>query len=170
MSAFSFLLLIAPLRLLLPLQNKLKKIKEKYKDQDEEDRELMMQLLGVRMNKLRQPHCPLALKRRHSTASTLCSLQSAGSAKDEKDKGKKGKKGKGKEEPVRKQQQQKPRNVASAVKKPEQTGGGEEKEEKPPGEEGAPAEQEDKVDKPSRLVSVRICQLPARLTSKCTYL
>uniref|UniRef100_A0A673C6U6 Ribosome quality control complex subunit NEMF n=1 Tax=Sphaeramia orbicularis TaxID=375764 RepID=A0A673C6U6_9TELE len=30
------------------LQNKLKKIKEKYKDQDEEDRELMMQLLGVR--------------------------------------------------------------------------------------------------------------------------
>ena len=35
---------------LLSLQNKLKKIKEKYKDQDEEDRELMMQLLGVRMN------------------------------------------------------------------------------------------------------------------------
>lgn len=33
---------------LLPGQNKLKKIKEKYKDQDEEDRELMMQLLGVR--------------------------------------------------------------------------------------------------------------------------
>lgn len=31
------------------LQNKLKKIKEKYKDQDEEDRELMMQLLAVRM-------------------------------------------------------------------------------------------------------------------------
>lgn len=31
----------------LSLQNKLKKIKEKYKDQDEEDRELMMQLLGV---------------------------------------------------------------------------------------------------------------------------
>lgn len=28
-------------------QNKLKKMKEKYKDQDEEDRELMMQLLGV---------------------------------------------------------------------------------------------------------------------------
>lgn len=37
--------------LLLSLQNKLKKIKEKYKDQDEEDRELMMQLLGVRVNK-----------------------------------------------------------------------------------------------------------------------
>uniref|UniRef100_A0A4W6ENY6 Ribosome quality control complex subunit NEMF n=1 Tax=Lates calcarifer TaxID=8187 RepID=A0A4W6ENY6_LATCA len=35
----------------LTLFNKLKKIKEKYKDQDEEDRELMMQLLGVRMNK-----------------------------------------------------------------------------------------------------------------------
>lgn len=34
------------------LQNKLKKIKEKYKDQDEEDRELMMQLLGVRIGKL----------------------------------------------------------------------------------------------------------------------
>lgn len=31
------------------LQNKLKKIKEKYKDQDEEDRELMMQLLAVRI-------------------------------------------------------------------------------------------------------------------------
>uniref|UniRef100_A0A8D3DQB7 Ribosome quality control complex subunit NEMF n=1 Tax=Scophthalmus maximus TaxID=52904 RepID=A0A8D3DQB7_SCOMX len=31
--------------------NKLKKIKEKYKDQDEEDRELRMQLLGVRMTK-----------------------------------------------------------------------------------------------------------------------
>lgn len=30
-------------------QNKLKKIKDKYKDQDEEDRELMMKLLGVRM-------------------------------------------------------------------------------------------------------------------------
>uniref|UniRef100_A0A8C6XG73 Ribosome quality control complex subunit NEMF n=1 Tax=Naja naja TaxID=35670 RepID=A0A8C6XG73_NAJNA len=29
-------------------QNKLKKIKEKYKDQDEEDRELIMKLLGVR--------------------------------------------------------------------------------------------------------------------------
>lgn len=28
-------------------QNKLKKIKDKYKDQDEEDRELMMKLLGV---------------------------------------------------------------------------------------------------------------------------
>lgn len=36
--------------LLLSLQNKLKKIKEKYKDQDEEDRELMMQLLGVNKN------------------------------------------------------------------------------------------------------------------------
>lgn len=36
---------------LLSPQNKLKKIKEKYKDQDEEDRELMMQLLGVRTNK-----------------------------------------------------------------------------------------------------------------------
>lgn len=34
---------------LMLLQNKLKKIKEKYKDQDEEDRELMMQLLGVRI-------------------------------------------------------------------------------------------------------------------------
>lgn len=33
---------------LVSLQNKLKKIKEKYKDQDEEDRELMMKLLGVK--------------------------------------------------------------------------------------------------------------------------
>lgn len=39
--------------LLLSGQNKLKKIKEKYKDQDEEDRELMMQLLGVRKTR---PH------------------------------------------------------------------------------------------------------------------
>lgn len=36
-------------------QNKLKKIKEKYKDQDEEDRELMMQLLGVRKTPLFLP-------------------------------------------------------------------------------------------------------------------
>lgn len=28
-------------------QNKLKKMKDKYKDQDEEDREMMMKLLGV---------------------------------------------------------------------------------------------------------------------------
>ncbi|CAL8289824.1 ribosome quality control complex subunit NEMF [Gadus morhua] len=46
-------------------KNKLKKIKDKYRDQDEEDKELMMKLLG-----------------------------SAGSAKEEKEKGKKGKKGK----------------------------------------------------------------------------
>lgn len=34
---------------LLPflLQSKMKKMKEKYKDQDEEDRELIMKLLGV---------------------------------------------------------------------------------------------------------------------------
>uniref|UniRef100_A0A7N8XT63 Ribosome quality control complex subunit NEMF n=1 Tax=Mastacembelus armatus TaxID=205130 RepID=A0A7N8XT63_9TELE len=66
---------------------------KKYKDQDEEDRELMMQLLG-----------------------------SAGSTKDEKDKGKKGKKGKGKDEPVRKppfqKQPQKPRNMDAAARKP----------------------------------------------------
>uniref|UniRef100_A0A7N8YCY0 Ribosome quality control complex subunit NEMF n=1 Tax=Mastacembelus armatus TaxID=205130 RepID=A0A7N8YCY0_9TELE len=68
---------------------------KKYKDQDEEDRELMMQLLG-----------------------------SAGSTKDEKDKGKKGKKGKGKDEPVRKppfqKQPQKPRNMDAAARKPAQ--------------------------------------------------
>lgn len=29
------------------LQSKMKKMKEKYKDQDEEDRELIMKLLGV---------------------------------------------------------------------------------------------------------------------------
>lgn len=39
------------------LQNKLKKIKEKYKDQDEEDRELMMQLLAVRV----RTHDPMLL-------------------------------------------------------------------------------------------------------------
>lgn len=32
------------------MKAKLKKIKEKYKDQDEEDRELMMKLLGVSIN------------------------------------------------------------------------------------------------------------------------
>lgn len=40
---------------------------------------------------------------------------------------------------------QKPRNVETAAKKPEQTRGGEDTEERPPGEEGGPAEQEDKV-------------------------
>lgn len=39
-----------------PLQSKIKKMKEKYKDQDEEDRELIMKLLGVRARK-RCPHC-----------------------------------------------------------------------------------------------------------------
>ncbi|XP_029316522.1 ribosome quality control complex subunit NEMF isoform X2 [Cottoperca gobio] len=101
-------------------RNKLKKIKEKYKDQDEEDRELMMQLLG-----------------------------SAGSAKEEKDKGKKGKKGKGKDDHVRKpplqKPPQKPRTVEAAPNKTE-TGGGEGEEERQPGEEGGPAEQEDKED------------------------
>lgn len=98
-------------------KNKLKKIKEKYKDQDEDDRELMMQLLG-----------------------------SAGSTKEEKDKGKKGKKGKGKEEPVRKpaaqKQHEKTRNVETAVKKAEEVEG----EKRQPGEEGGAAEQEDKED------------------------
>uniref|UniRef100_A0A7N8XYI1 Ribosome quality control complex subunit NEMF n=1 Tax=Mastacembelus armatus TaxID=205130 RepID=A0A7N8XYI1_9TELE len=92
-------------------KNKLKKIKEKYKDQDEEDRELMMQLLG-----------------------------SAGSTKDEKDKGKKGKKGKGKDEPVRKppfqKQPQKPRNMDAAARKPAQMAAGKDEEERQPGEEG----------------------------------
>ncbi|XP_061156611.1 ribosome quality control complex subunit NEMF-like [Syngnathus typhle] len=74
-------------------KNKMKKIKEKYKDQDEEDRELMMQLLG-----------------------------SAGASKEEKDKGKKGKKGKGKEEPPKKPPPQKPppRPHQASTKKPEQ--------------------------------------------------
>lgn len=44
-------MLLTHVFLLLSLQNKLKKIKEKYKDQDEEDRELMMQLLGARVNR-----------------------------------------------------------------------------------------------------------------------
>lgn len=73
----------------------------------------------------------------------FCFCQSAGS-KEEKEKGKKGKKGKGKDEPVRKPAPQKappkPRPVEAALKKPEPAAGGEE-----PGEEGAPAEQEDKV-------------------------
>uniref|UniRef100_A0A3B4UU49 Ribosome quality control complex subunit NEMF n=1 Tax=Seriola dumerili TaxID=41447 RepID=A0A3B4UU49_SERDU len=94
---------------------------KKYKDQDEEDRELMMQLLG-----------------------------SAGHTKDEKDKGKKGKKGKGKDEPVRKppsqKPPQKPRNMETAAKKPERTGGEEGEEDRQPGEEGGAAEPEDKED------------------------
>ncbi|XP_061553294.1 ribosome quality control complex subunit NEMF-like isoform X2 [Phycodurus eques] len=77
-------------------KNKLKKIKEKYKDQDEEDRELMMQLLG-----------------------------SAGASKEDKDKGKKGKKGKGKEEPPRKPPPQKPPpktpQEVTTAKKPQET-------------------------------------------------
>ncbi|XP_061700923.1 ribosome quality control complex subunit NEMF-like isoform X2 [Syngnathoides biaculeatus] len=72
-------------------KNKLKKIKEKYKDQDEEDRELMMQLLG-----------------------------SAGASKEEKDKGKKGKKGKGKEEPPKKPPP-KTRQEVTVAKKPQET-------------------------------------------------
>ncbi|XP_034381092.1 nuclear export mediator factor Nemf-like [Cyclopterus lumpus] len=104
-------------------RNKLKKIKEKYKDQDEEDRELRMQLLG-----------------------------SAGSAKEEKDKGKKGKKGKGKgkdeaaKKPAPQKPPPKPRIEEIAAKKPEQAVAVEGDEERPPGEEGGPAEQEDKED------------------------
>lgn len=40
------------------LQSKLKKIKEKYKDQDEEDRELIMKLLGVRQDSNTFPSLP----------------------------------------------------------------------------------------------------------------
>uniref|UniRef100_A0A8C3ASN8 Ribosome quality control complex subunit NEMF n=1 Tax=Cyclopterus lumpus TaxID=8103 RepID=A0A8C3ASN8_CYCLU len=95
---------------------------KKYKDQDEEDRELRMQLLG-----------------------------SAGSAKEEKDKGKKGKKGKGKgkdeaaKKPAPQKPPPKPRIEEIAAKKPEQAVAVEGDEERPPGEEGGPAEQEDKV-------------------------
>ncbi|CAG10414.1 unnamed protein product, partial [Tetraodon nigroviridis] len=100
-------------------KNKLKKIKEKYKDQDEEDRELMMQLLA-----------------------------SAGPTKEEKEKAKKGKKGKGKEEPSRKAPPQKPapkpRQTEAAGKNPEETGGKEETEQKE--EEGGAAEQEKEDD------------------------
>lgn len=154
-------------------QNKLKKIKEKYKDQDEEDRELMMQLLGVRMNKnnhaTRGWHCTVSRSWRHLLDIVLLQfkwtqsltfahqirlwlflLQSAGPTKEEKDKGKKGKKGKGKDEPVRKpplqKQPQKPRNMETAAKKPERTGGEEGEEQRQPGEEGGAAEPEDKVD------------------------
>lgn len=118
-------------------QNKLKKIKEKYKDQDEEDRELMMQLLGVRMNKTTthatHGYCYCSTAQCHITVMTsparccvvavwqdtifeiratdkimtVFPLQSAGHTKEEKEKGKKGKKGKGKDEPVRKPPPQK---------------------------------------------------------------
>lgn len=122
-------------------QNKLKKIKEKYKDQDEEDRELMMQLLGV--SREERPSDGQRPGRSKWLGVTLCPLQSAGAAKEEKDKGKKGKKGKGKDEPVKRPQPQKPpqkpRPVEAAAKKPEQAGGGQD------AEEGAAAEQEEKV-------------------------
>ncbi|MCI4382891.1 hypothetical protein PGIGA_G00019920 [Pangasianodon gigas] len=73
-------------------KNKLKKIKDKYKDQDEEDRELMMKLLG-----------------------------SAGSNKEEKGKkGKKGKEEPVKLAPQK--SAQKPRVPANVVKKAEQPG------------------------------------------------
>lgn len=41
---------ISPLMCLCFPQNKLKKMKDKYKDQDEEDREMMMKLLGVSLS------------------------------------------------------------------------------------------------------------------------
>jgi len=50
-----FIAVFVRLRSLSSPQKKLKKIKEKYKDQDEEDRELMMQLLGVRTNQENSP-------------------------------------------------------------------------------------------------------------------
>lgn len=85
----------------------------------------------------------------NNSITRLSLLQSAGTTKEEKDKGKKGKKGKGKDEPVRKpapqKPPQKPRNVEAAAKKTEQTGGGEDGGERQPGEEGGPAEQEEKV-------------------------
>lgn len=40
-------------------QNKLKKMKDKYKDQDEEDREMMMKLLGVSTLTLHVSHEPV---------------------------------------------------------------------------------------------------------------
>lgn len=126
-------------------QNKLKKIKEKYKDQDEEDRELMMQLLGVRRASRREE-----IQQLDSDQSgvkwlrvTLCPAQSAGAAKEEKDKGKKGKKGKGKDEPVKRPPPQKQRLAEAAAKRPEHAGGGQDAEER--AEEGGAAEQEEKV-------------------------
>lgn len=84
----------------------------------------------------------------HNNTLTAFVVQSAGSAKEEKDKGKKGKKGKGKEEPVKRAASQKPtqnpRNVEAAAKKPEETGGGEDMEVRR-GEEGGPADPEEKV-------------------------
>lgn len=97
-------------------RNKMKKIKEKYKDQDEEDRELMLQLLG-----------------------------SAGSTKDEKDKGKKAKKGKSKDGPTRKPPSQKPRHVETAARKPELTEG-EDEERKPGEEGGEQEDKDDDID------------------------
>ncbi|XP_077587184.1 ribosome quality control complex subunit NEMF [Stigmatopora nigra] len=102
-------------------KNKLKKIKEKYKDQDEEDRELMMQLLG-----------------------------SAGTNKEEKDKGKKGKKRKANEEVAKKpppiqKPPPKPRQVASNVRKSEQTAV-EGEESAAAAAFGEPDEKEDDVD------------------------
>lgn len=71
--------------------------------------------------------------------------QSAGSAKDDKDKGKKGKKGKGKDEPVRKPASQRPPQKPRPAETAANTGRGDDPEERQPGEEGGPAEQEEKV-------------------------
>lgn len=87
------------------LQSKMKKMKEKYKDQDEEDRELIMKLLGVSEGRELCPRDTVACV---AGSELRVYPQSAGSTKDEK--GKKGKKGKTKEEPAKKQQQ-KPKAV-----------------------------------------------------------
>lgn len=78
----------------------MKKMKEKYKDQDDEDRELIMQLLGVRS---RRGYVTLYLSLASDGSPSIAALQSARSNKEEKSK--KGKKGKTKEEIAKKQQQ-----------------------------------------------------------------
>lgn len=127
----------------------MKKIKEKYKDQDEEDRELMMQLLGVRQAGGRKTQKPDSHQSRVEELRTiLCPLQSAGAAKEEKDKGKKGKKGK--DEPVKRPPPQKP---PQKQQRPEPAGGGQGGEER--AEEGGVAEQEEKVG--STLNETQLC-------------
>lgn len=61
------------------LQSKMKKMKEKYKDQDEEDRELIMKLLGVSEGSSVPPWCAQGAGSNHlSCATAVCRLKQGG--------------------------------------------------------------------------------------------
>lgn len=69
------------------LQSKMKKMKEKYKDQDEEDRELIMKLLGVSEGSSAPPWCTQGAGSNHlSCAIAVCRLKQGGEG-EEREKG-----------------------------------------------------------------------------------